>query len=62
LEIRYKDYQERNKNVVPNNVGIVAIDNDVRNIIDIEYRNVEFDNRISFPYRIPSGFDKIVLK
>ena len=62
LEIRYKDYQEKNKNVVPNTVGIVAIDNDIRNIIDIEYRNVEFNNRISFPYRIPSGFDKIVLK
>jgi len=62
LEVRYKDYQEKNKKVVPNNVGIVAIDNDQRNIIEIEFRNVEFNNQISFPYRIPKGFDKIVLK
>lgn len=61
LEIRYKDYQEKNNKIVPNNVGILAIDNDQRNVIDIEYRNIEFNTRVSFPYKIPSGYEKIVL-
>ncbi|WP_239530677.1 DUF4292 domain-containing protein [Muriicola jejuensis] len=61
LEIRYKDYQEKNKKIVPNTVGIVAIDNDQRNVIDIEYRNIEFNTKVSFPYKIPSGYEKIVL-
>ncbi len=61
LEIRYKDYQEKNKKIVPNNVGILAIDNNQRNVIDIEYRNIEFNTKVSFPYKIPSGYEKIVL-
>lgn len=61
LEIRYKDYQEKSKKIVPNNVGILAIDNDQRNVIDIEYRNIEFNTKVSFPYKIPSGYEKIVL-
>jgi hypothetical protein len=61
LEIRYKDYQEKNKKIVPNNVGILAIDKNQRNVIDIEYRNIEFNTRVSFPYKIPSGYEKIVL-
>lgn len=61
LEIRYKDYQEKNKKIVPNNVGILAIDNNQRNVIDIEYRNIEFNTKVSFPYKIPNGYEKIVL-
>lgn len=61
LEIRYRDYQQKDNKLVPNNVGIVAIDNNQRNVIDIEFRNVEFNGKISFPYKIPNGYDKIVL-
>ncbi len=61
LEIRYKDYQQKNNKLMPNNVGIVAIDNDQRNVIDIEFRNVEFNGKISFPFKIPNGYEKIVL-
>lgn len=61
LEIRYKDYQEKNNKLVPNTVGILAIDNNQRNVIDIEYRNIEFNTKVSFPYKIPNGYEKIVL-
>jgi hypothetical protein len=61
LEIRYKDYQEKNNKIVPNSVGILAIDNNQRNVIDIEYRNIEFNTKVSFPYKIPNGYEKIVL-
>lgn len=61
LEIRYKDYQEKNNKIVPNTVGILAIDNNQRNVIDIEYRNIEFNTKVSFPYKVPSGYEKIVL-
>ncbi|MEZ2413775.1 DUF4292 domain-containing protein [Muriicola sp. E247] len=61
LEIRYKDYQQKNNKIVPNSVGILAIDNNQRNVIDIEYRNIEFNTKVSFPYKIPNGYEKIVL-
>ena len=61
LEVNYKDYQKINKWVLPNTVLITAIDGNTKNTIDIEYRNIEFDQQISFPYKIPKGYKEIVL-
>ncbi len=62
LEINYKEYQKINKWVLPNTVLIIAIAENVRNTIDIEYRNIEFDQKLSFPYKVPKGYKEIVLK
>ena len=61
LDINYKNYQKINKWLLPNEINIVAIEKDERNIIDIEYRNIEFDQPVRFPYRIPDGYKEIVL-
>ena len=62
LQINYNDYQQINKWLLPQSVAIAAIDKDERSTIDIEYRNIEFDKTLSFPYEIPNGFDEIKLK
>ena len=62
LEIAYQNYQKINKWVLPNAVLISAQTPDVTNTIAIEYRNIEFDRALNFPYKIPKGFDEIVLK
>jgi hypothetical protein len=62
LQIDYKNYQVIDKRVVPNEVFITATEEDKINTIFIEYRNVEFDRSVSFPYKIPSGSKEIVLK
>lgn len=62
LEIRYKDYQQKDSFIFPNEIGITSIDTDHRNVIDLEYRNIEINRPLSFPYEIPSGYDKILLK
>ena len=61
LEINYKNYQKIDKWILPNEILILAIDRDQRNKIDLEYRNMEFDRTLNFPYKIPKGFDEIVL-
>lgn len=61
LDINYKNYQKINKWVLPNEINIVAIEKDKRNTIDIEYRNIKFDETVRFPYRIPDGYQEIVL-
>lgn len=61
LEVNYKSYQKINKWVLPNTIFITAIEGDVKNTIDIEYRNIEFDQDLSFPYKIPKGYKEIVL-
>ncbi|MGY8915725.1 MAG: DUF4292 domain-containing protein [Flavobacteriales bacterium] len=62
LEIQYKNYQKIDKRVLPNEIGIFAIDGDHTNTISIEYRNMEFNRAVNFPYKIPNGFKEIVLK
>jgi len=62
LEIRYKNYQQKDQRILHNEIGIVAIDTDQRTTIAIEYRSIEFDRRLNFPYKIPKGFEEIVLK
>ncbi len=61
LEIDYRDYQKISQYVLPNLIFITAIDKKVRNTIAIEYRNIEFNNPINFPYKIPKGYTEIVL-
>lgn len=62
LQINYSDYQKINKWLLPQKIAVAAIDKTQRNTIDIEYRNIEFDRPLSFPYEIPDGFDEIKLK
>ncbi|NJB71542.1 hypothetical protein GGR42_002004 [Saonia flava] len=62
LEIQYKNYQEIDKRVLPNEIGIVAIQDEEKTMIDIEYRNIEFNKPMNFPYKIPKGFKEVVLK
>lgn len=61
LEINYKNYQKIDERVLPNEIGIIAIDKTVKNTIAIEYRNIEFNRSLNFPYKIPKGFKEIVL-
>lgn len=61
LRIHYNDYQKIGAWVVPNTVLITAMEENVKNTIDIEYRNLEFNQQISFPYKIPKGYKEIVL-
>jgi len=62
LEINYKNYQKINNWILPDKIAIMAIDGDHTNNISIEYRNMEFNRVLSFPYDIPNGFKEIALK
>jgi len=62
LEIDYQNYQKINQYILPNSIFITAIDKNVKNTIAIEYRNIEFNSPLNFPYKIPKGYKEIVLK
>lgn len=61
LQVNYKNYQEINKRILPDQIAIAAISGTTRSIITIEYRNIAFDQDLSFPYSIPNGYKEIVL-
>ena len=61
LDIKYKNYQKINEKVLPNEIVITAIEANAKNIIDLDYRSIEFNRILNFPYKIPKGFKKIVI-
>ncbi|WP_340076103.1 DUF4292 domain-containing protein [Leptobacterium sp. I13] len=61
LNINYKTYQKVDNKLVPNEIMIEAEEQTSKINIAIEYRNIEFDQRVSFPYAIPTGYKRIVL-
>lgn len=62
LDIQYKNYQGLANRLAPGEITIIASDNDKKNQIDIEYRNLEFNQPLTFPYSIPKGFKEVTLK
>ena len=55
-------YQDISGKVMPNEIHIVALENRNRTTIDLSFKNVELNRNLNFPYKIPKGFDEIILK
>ena len=61
LEIAYKNYQSLDNEILPNEIMVKAISKDNENNIDLEFRNLELNGTVNFPYSIPKGFNEIEL-
>ncbi len=55
-------YQEVANKVIPNTIKIEAVSDSKVNNIALEYKSMEFDRELNFPYKIPKGFKEIGLK
>lgn len=55
-------YQDIMGNALPDEIKIVAADQGETSHIQLEFRNLELDRTLNFPYQIPKGYDKITLK
>ena len=62
LQIDYKNYQEIDKQKLPQNIKIIALESYNETIIDLEYKSVSLNEDIRFPFRIPSGYKEIEIK
>jgi hypothetical protein len=61
LTISYKEYQKVDNIFFPKIIQVNAVAKAKRTLLDLEYRTVEFDKKVSFPFRIPSGYKEIKL-
>ncbi len=61
LSIQYPIYQKIKDEVFPKTIKIAAVDKANSTFIDLEYRSVEFDKKLSFPFKIPSGYKELRL-
>ncbi|QCE41107.1 DUF4292 domain-containing protein [Psychroserpens sp. NJDZ02] len=61
LHIDYLTYQEVDKNTLPEQTKILAIEDEEELEINLELKSVKLNENIRFPFKIPSGFTKIEL-
>ncbi|WP_111706990.1 DUF4292 domain-containing protein [Lutibacter citreus] len=62
LTVSYSDYKDIKGEQFPENIRIKAIDQKKLTTINIEYRTVEFNDKLTFPFAIPNGYKEIDLK
>jgi len=62
LSINYQTYQKVGNQDFPLEIGIEAKQKDENTRITIEYRSVDYNAAVSFPFRIPSGYKQIKIE
>lgn len=61
LQIRYPDYLEYNHMALPSKMIIEAIQNKDKTNINIDYNSISVNEELSFPYSVPSGYERIFI-
>lgn len=62
LEIDYLSYQEIDKQSLPENIKVIVLEGDDETIIELEFKSISLNEDLRYPFKIPSGFDEIILK
>jgi hypothetical protein len=59
LTIAYKNYKNIENTRVPGSIELWVQDKSERAQIEIDFRSVSIDKKLSFPYKVPKGYQKI---
>lgn len=62
LLVNYSDYKSYSECVLPLQLIIFAIQNNETTSIAIQYKDATFNEDLSFPYSVPSGYEQISIK
>lgn len=62
LEIDYLSYQEVNKQSLPENLKIFVLEGGEETTIEMAFKSISLNENLRYPFKIPSGFDEIILK
>jgi len=62
LQIDYASYQEVNKQVIPKDIKIVAVEDSEEVAVTMEFKSVALNNELRFPFKMPSGYKEIIIK
>jgi hypothetical protein len=61
LQVVYPDYKKYNEMILPLSLAIDARQKDSKTTIEIEYKNVSFNDELTFPYNVPEGYERIFI-
>lgn len=62
LLVNYSNYNSYPECVFPKELAIFAIQGDKTTTIAIQNKNVAFNEELTFPYSVPSGYEQITIK
>ncbi len=62
LHIVYPEYKKYDDMILPLSFEIDTVNKNNKANINIEYKNVSFNEELSFPYSVPEGFERIVIE
>ncbi|MBW1293951.1 DUF4292 domain-containing protein [Aquimarina litoralis] len=62
LLINYSSYQKVGNQDFPKEINIMATEGVAKTVIMIEYRNVDYNPKVSFPFKIPSGYEEVTIE
>jgi len=61
LTIDYTSYQEAGNHLYPKEIRLNAIEQSKQTRITLDYRNIDVNPVLTFPFRIPNGYQEITL-
>jgi Domain of unknown function (DUF4292) len=62
LEIKYSDNKVFSQGTLPTSIEINAIQPKGKTDINLNYNTISFNEELSFPYSVPSGYKEIIIK
>lgn len=62
LQVDYATYQEVKRQIIPQNIRVIAVEDSEEIIISIEFKSVSLNQEVRFPFKIPQGYKEIVIK
>lgn len=62
LEIKYSVSKVFDQGVLPTAIEINAVQPKGKTDINLNYNNISFNEELSFPYSVPSGYKKVIIK
>ncbi|PIF32140.1 uncharacterized protein DUF4292 [Flavobacterium sp. 9] len=62
LQINYSDSKTFNQGTLPTSIEINALQPKGRTNINLNYNNISFNEELSFPYSVPGGYKKVIIK
>lgn len=61
LTVDYVSYQEAGNYVYPKEIRLHATEKEKQTRITLDYRNIDVNPQLSFPFRIPKGYQEITI-
>lgn len=61
LQVAYPDYKKYGEMILPLSLTIDARQNESKTNISVEYKNITFNEDLSFPYSVPEGYERIYI-